>query len=193
MLHLVSIIHALLFRTHPLADTLLPSRHILKRKGDFSMPTYATITGTILRISNQNRDCCTRMITLTTDQGIVNVLLDTQTLVIDGRSLSAGMRIAAFYDSMSPVPLIYPPQYRALLITILRQGEQAFVGHFNRDLISSDNSLRLQIGPATNVTTANGQSCRCCPEGNTLLVLYTNTTRSIPPQTTPRRVIVLCE
>ena len=156
------------------------------------MPTYATVIGIITRISNQNQGCCTRMITLTTDQGIVNVLLDAETLVIDSRALSIGMRIAAFYDSMAPVPLIYPPQYRALIIATLQPGEQAIIGRFNRNLVSTDNALRLQIGPRTNVTTANGQSCRCCPEGNTLLVLYTNTTRSIPPQTTPRRVVVLC-
>ncbi|MBQ8185184.1 MAG: hypothetical protein IJ036_05300 [Lachnospiraceae bacterium] len=156
------------------------------------MPTYATVIGTITRITNQERDCCERMISLRTDQGTVNVLLTADTLVVDSRTLQVGMRIAAFYDFNAPVPLIYPPQYRALIIAVLQPGDQVFIGLFNRNLVSADNTLRLQMGPRTQITTGNGQNCRCCPENHTLLVIYTNSTRSIPAQTTPRRVVVIC-
>ena len=52
--------------------------------------------------------------------------------------------------------------------------------------------LQLNIANQTNITTTNGQPFHC-PLGNrVLIVFYTNTTRSTPPQTTPNRVIVFC-
>lgn len=154
--------------------------------------TYASIIGTVSRISSQNEDCCSQMVSLFTDNGPVNILLSADTQVIDSRMLHPGLRIAVFYDANAPVPMIYPPQYRALLLTVLSFGEEIFLGDFDQNLTASDGSLQLRIGPRTSIVTGNGQNCSCCPGGHTLLVYYSTTTRSIPPQTTPRRIVVLC-
>ena len=65
--------------------------------------------------------------------------------------------------------------------------------YFDENLTSADQSLKLNIGPMTDVVTLNGQQYTCSPENTELLVYYTNTTFSIPAQTTPQKIVVLCQ
>lgn len=153
---------------------------------------FVPVIGIILNISRGN-DCCSQMISLRTENGIVNFVVNEETLVIDNRQLRQGMRVAAFYDRSLPVPLIFPPQYRAQIITALDRNEQVMLNRFNRNLLAVDRSLQLNLSDNTVVRTENGQNFTCNPGGRILLVYYSVTTRSIPPQTTPRRIIVMCE
>ncbi|MCM1182801.1 MAG: hypothetical protein NC337_05470 [Roseburia sp.] len=150
-----------------------------------------SVIGTIFNISRGN-DCCSQMLSLRTDNGVVNFMLSPQTQVIDNRQLRVGMRIAAFYDRSLPMPMIFPPQYRAQVVTALDRNEQVTLSYFDRNLLAADRSLQLNISGNTPVRTANGQSFHCNPADRTLLVYYTATTRSIPPQAAPSRVIVFC-
>lgn len=152
---------------------------------------YVPVTGTIVSIARTN-ECCNQMMTLRTDNGIVNFMVNPETIVIDSRQLCVGMRVAAFYDSSLPVPLIYPPQYMAQLVTVLGRNEQIMLNYFDSDLIATDMSLRLFIGRNTVIQTINGQNFTCDIGNQSLLVYYSVTTRSIPPQTTPRKIVVLC-
>lgn len=153
--------------------------------------TFVPITGTIMNISRGN-DCCSQMMAVRSGNGIVNFAIDARTIVIDSRPLRAGMRVAAFYDSSLPVPLIFPPQYRAQIVAVPGRSEQVTLKHFNRNLLAADRSLQLNISDRTNIQTVNGQSFDCNPGNQDLLVYYSATTRSIPPQTTPSRIIVFC-
>ncbi|MCI5649640.1 MAG: hypothetical protein ACI4EG_04770 [Fusicatenibacter sp.] len=152
---------------------------------------YIPVTGTILNLA-AGSDCCSQMMTLRTESGIVNFIIGPDTLIIDQRQLRQGMRVTAFYDGNMPVPLIYPPQYRALVAAALRRDEQVLISFFDRNLLSADQSLKLNIGRNTQITTGNGQRFPCNVGNRTLFVSYTATTRSIPPQTTPERIVVLC-
>lgn len=152
---------------------------------------YVSVTGTIINITRGN-DCCSQMISLRAGNGIVNFIVDSGTLVIDSRQLRPGMMVAAFYDSSLPVPLIFPPQYRAQIVTVLGRNEQVALNFFDRNLLAEDRSLQLNLAGNTNIETINGQNFTCNPGRQTLLVYYSVTTRSIPPQTTPRRIVVLC-
>lgn len=129
---------------------------------------------------------------LRVENGIVNFIVNPETFVIDNRQLRAGMRVAAFYDSLLPVPLIFPPQYTAQIVTTLNRNEQIMLNFFDRNLVAADNALQLNVAGNTNIETANGQNFTCTPGNRTLLVYYTVTTRSLPPQTTPRKIVVLC-
>ncbi len=102
------------------------------------------------------------------------------------------MRVAAFYDSSLAVPMIFPLQYQAQMITVLERNEQIALDYFNGALLAQDNSLQLNIAEETRIETLNGQRFSCCIGGRTLLVYYTATTRSIPPQTTPGKIVVMC-
>lgn len=152
---------------------------------------FEPIIGTIINMARGN-DCCSQMMSLRTENGIVNFMITSETRIIDSRQLRSGLRVAAFYDASLPVPLIFPPQYRAQIITVLGRDEQVMINEFNRNLVAADNSLQLNIARNTSIETINGQNTSCSPGNQTLLVYYTTTTRSIPPQTTPRRVIILC-
>ncbi|WP_302627108.1 hypothetical protein [uncultured Eubacterium sp.] len=152
---------------------------------------YVPILGTILSITNEG-DCCSQMMSLRTGNGIVNFRINSETTVIDSRQLRVGMQVAAFYDSSLPVPLIFPPQYTAQLVTVVGRNEQVMINQFNNNLVATDNSLQLNVARNTIVRTINGQNFNCNLGNQNLLVYYTVTTRSIPPQTTPRKIVVLC-
>lgn len=157
-----------------------------------AVTNYLPVTGIIQNISNMGNDCCNLMVSVITENGIVNMVVTPDTYVVNNLRLRRGMSVIAFYDADAPAILIYPPQYRALVIAQKSPREFVTLQYFDENLVSSDNSLQLNIGPNTMVTTANGQPFSCNPGNHQLLVYYTTTTRSIPPQTTPRRVIVMC-
>lgn len=166
--------------------------HILKEKGlIMSYETFVPVTGTIMNIS-RGSDCCSQMLAVRTDNGIVNFAVDAYTLVIDNRQLRTGMRVTAYYDSSLPVPLIFPPQYRAQIVAVPGRNEQVAFQYFNRNLLAADRSLQLNPAGSTVVQTVNGQRFACSPGEQYLMVFYSATTRSIPPQTTPGRIIVFC-
>lgn len=152
---------------------------------------FVPVIGTILNIV-RGTDCCSQMMSLTTSKGIVNFIVTPETAVVDSRRLRSGMRVAAFYDASLPVPMIFPPQYRAQLVTQVGREENVALSFFNSSLTAADNSLRLNLSRSTAIETLNGQNFTCNLRNQYLLVYYTVTTRSVPPQTTPRRIVVLC-
>lgn len=154
---------------------------------------FVPITGVISDIIPMTGSCCSQLISIRTGREINNFVLSANTFVADNTRLRTGMRVSAYYDSSHPVPLIFPPQYQAEIITAIRPDESAILDFFNRNLVNSSNTLQLNIAPATSITTDNGQRFHCRLGNQFLLVYYSATTRSIPAQTTPRRIIVLCE
>lgn len=159
-----------------------------------SNPQFIAVTGLIREVlpSARGGNCCEQMVSLVTDNGIVNLVISADTYVVDNIRLRPGMTVTGFYDGNAPAILIFPPQFRAVAIGRVTRGETLTMDFFGRNLINSDNSLRLNIAPTTNITTANGQPFDCTPANRLLLVYYSITTRSIPAQTTPRRIIVMC-
>ncbi len=157
------------------------------------MPTnYLSVNGIIQNVSNMSDNCCNLMVTIITENGIVNMIVTPDTYVVNNLRLRRGMSVVAFYDADAPAVLIFPPQYRAAIIAQKSQQETVTIQRFDDNLVSFDNSLQLNIGPNTMITTPNGQPFTCDLGNRTLMVYYSNTTRSIPPQTTPRKIIVLC-
>lgn len=153
---------------------------------------YTGITGIIERISPMQRECCNQLVSLRTTNGAINFVLSPGTYVTDNTPLRTGMRVTAFYDANLPVPLIYPPQYQAAFISRTEPGESIMVAYFNEQLLSEETPLKLNTDSSTRITTANGQRYTCSLGNNLLMVYYSVTTRSIPPQTTPERIIVFC-
>ncbi len=153
--------------------------------------SYEKVVGTVQEISRGD-SCCTQMLSLMTEGGLVHVILSPETRVIDSVRIRRGMRIAAFYDVNLPTPAVFPPRYRAELITSLRRDQNVVLEYFDANLLAEDNSLQLNLSPLTNVVTANGQRYTCNPGNMELLVYYTITTFSIPPQTTPQKIVVMC-
>lgn len=154
--------------------------------------TLVPVSGVIQNITPFQDDCCTIRIFMRTSDGPVNFMITPSTYVIQESKLRIGMSVTAFYDSSLPIPLIYPPQYQAVIIGRQNPREFMYAGYFNRQLIAEDNSLQLNISRTTEIVTSNGQTANCNLGNHLLIVFYSSTTRSVPPQTTPHKIIVLC-
>ncbi|RHP85727.1 hypothetical protein DXA36_20945 [Eisenbergiella sp. OF01-20] len=138
-------------------------------------------------------DACDQMITVENEAGnTVNFFVSADTFVVDYATMYESMPVTVFYNGNAAAPLIYPPQYVAAVVAPQQEGQMVFVGYFNNLLMSSDQSLKLNLAPTTQVVTTNNQTFMGNPGNHTLVVLYSQTTRSIPAQTTPEKIIVLC-
>ncbi len=122
-----------------------------------------------------------------------NAILSSSTYVLNQEPILQGQTITVFYDSLAPMPLIYPPQYQAVAVVHSVPGRFAVMDYFNRNLINSDNTLRLNLSGNTLLRLHNGQYYLGIPGNQYLLVLYSSTTRSIPALTTPEEVTVFCQ
>lgn len=158
-----------------------------------AVSNYLSVSGIIQSVNPMPNNCCNQQISVITQNGIVNLNITPATYIVNNLRLTRGMSVIAFYDADAPAPLIFPPQFQALVIAQRSPTETVTLMYFDENLVSRDNALKLNIGPNTLVTTANGQTFSCSPGNQWLLVYYSVMTRSIPPQTTPRRVIVMCE
>lgn len=153
---------------------------------------YQPLQGVIQNITQEENDCCSQRVALRTSEGITHFTVSPDTMVIDSVRLRIGMRAAFFYDTTQPAPLIYPPLYGAALVTALGRNQKVVLKYFDMNLMAADGSLMLNIGRFTNILTINGQRFQCSPADQTLLVYYTAETASLPPQTTPEKIIVMC-
>jgi hypothetical protein len=163
------------------------------------MVIFASFSGRVTRLADfgtgQNGAAagCYKLMTLEKEDGsIVNFVVSPATYFVDHVVIKVGDTATGFYDSNAPVPLIYPPQYQAIIVAKNTQGQNVKVDFFNNQLISSDGSLKLNIGPATKVILVNDQPFTRYPGNRNLIVVYGPSTKSIPAQTTPYKIIVLC-
>ncbi|TSI02578.1 hypothetical protein [Lysinibacillus sp. BW-2-10] len=163
------------------------------------MTNFYSFHGTVTAISdfftgqNGNSEGCYRLFTLENESGsIVNFVISPSTYFVDQQMVLVGDRVTGYYDGDLPAIFIYPPQYQALVIVKDNPNQDVKVDYFNSQLVSTDGSLKLNLSPYTRILLTNGQPFSRYPANRDLIVLYGPTTRSIPAQTTPYRIIVLC-
>ena len=152
------------------------------------IPFYGVVTD----IVPLEGGCQQRVTILDSNGSITNFIVDPDTYFINHVKLMTGMSVVAFYDASRPAVLIYPPQYQAVVMAQAAPGETVTVGRFGRGLVNREGTLRLNIGPNTEVISENGQPFMGNLENRVLAVVYGPSTRSIPAQTTPYQVVVLC-
>lgn len=142
---------------------------------------------------NGEGEGCYKLMTVEDGAGnIVHFVISPTTYFVDNEIVSIGDSFTGYYDGDAPVPLIYPPQYRALVVVKENNYQNVKVSFFNDQLISSDGQLKLNLSPFTPILLTNGQPFSKNPASRNLIVIYGPTTRSIPAQTTPYKIIVWC-
>ncbi|MFB5281841.1 hypothetical protein [Peribacillus sp. Hz7] len=163
------------------------------------MKKYDSFSGTITMIqdyllgSDEELKGCFKLMSLLREDGsVVNFVISPTTYFLDHVMVSVGDRVTGFYDVNVPVILIYPPQYQALIIVKDSPDQNVKVDYFNSLLVSSDGQLQLNISSYTPILLQNNQSFTLSPTNRNLLVVYGSATFSIPAQTTPYKIIVLC-
>lgn len=115
----------------------------------------------------------------------------SETLFFDDARPEVGDTITGFYDKHAPMLMIYPPQYPAVAMTVNPGDTNYFVGYFDNDLVDADNRLMLVIVEETQVLQADGSNYDGSLKNQVLAVAYGPSTRSIPAQTRPEKVIVV--
>lgn len=164
-----------------------------KRKPKNFLMLQGTVTETMPVGRGAYENGCMQMVSLDTgDGGIVNFLVSADTYIWESVNLRPGMEVMFFYDADAPAPLIYPPQYKAVAAAEASRARSLKVSYFGKDLVSSDGSLKLNMNRSVPVRTTNNQTFSGSPGNRYLMVAYDRTTRSIPAQTTPLAVVVLC-
>lgn len=163
------------------------------------MVNFQSFQGTVTMISDfmigqngEGEGCYTLMSVANGNGDVVNFVVSPTTYFVDHVMVVVGDQVTGYYDANAPVPLIYPPQYRALVMVEDDANQNVKVGYFNGQLESSDGQLKLNISPYTQILLTNGQAFTKNPANRNLIVIYGPTTRSIPAQTTPYQIIVWC-
>jgi hypothetical protein len=159
---------------------------------------FAAVRGIVTRIEDFNPDesataGCYKLMSLESEErGPVNFVISPETYFVDHEVVTVGDEVIGFYDANVPVILIYPPQYQAIVIAKVSEFENVTVDYFDNQLVSSSGNLKLNIAPSTQVMLKNDQPFSRFPGNRNLIVVYGPITKSIPAQTTPYEIIVLC-
>ncbi|NEU31739.1 hypothetical protein GN156_13290 [bacterium LRH843] len=163
------------------------------------MINFQSFQGTVTMISdfmitpNDEGIGCYKLMSMENESGsLVNFVVSPTTYFVDHAMVKVGDQVTGYFDGNAPVPLIYPPQYRALVMVKLNPHRNVKVDHFNWQLESSDGLLRLNLSPYTEIVLTNGQVFSRHPANRNLIVIYGAATHSIPAQTTPQKIIVYC-
>ena len=154
------------------------------------MSNYVVKTGTITEI-RQGEDLTYYTIQGETEDDITVLMIADDTLLFDGKgevkdAFEEGDEVKAYIDALSPAPLIYPPQYFAE--AVIENTEDALFT--DADVYTKTETGRYINAAATleiNVDGFEGE----LGDTERLLVFYSVTTRSLPPQTTPEKIVVL--
>ena len=132
----------------------------------------------------------------------VNLKITDDTLVYDNlgnkkalSDLTDGSKITVFTGSYEPTPLILPVQYTANVIIINGDKE----GNVNVDTYLADeegytnaaNNLNIAAADDTKIVDKDEKEYKGDLDKNDLIVFYGASTKSIPAQTTPTKVVVL--
>ena len=157
-------------------------------------PIFIKIAGTIDNV--EVRDNATYYTTKEGENTNVFVV-NNDTLVFDNTGkevkLQKGDKVTAYNYANKPMLMIYPPQYNPEVVIVETEAMGSVaVGTFDKNLLSEEHSLKLNVSEETDVSSTSGKDVTIAdlPEQN-LVVFYAITTMSIPAQTPPTKVIIL--
>lgn len=173
-----------------------------------SMPSYISSDVTVTEVGEGTLSTVLNGTDAENPENIVNYTILDETLVFNSKGekksvedIEKDANITVFTSSYAPAPLILPPQYQADVV-IIREDEESFLDFINVDtyledgdmFVNAANTLALNISEDTEIVdlegnTVNGDKL----ENNDLIVFYGASTKSIPAQTTPEKVVVLGE
>lgn len=154
-----------------------------------------SVTGKVIEIRDFIPEEGSKFVSLADEEGqiVANVVVTEDTYILNDAEMVLGDRVTAYYDANKPMILIYPPQFRAEVLVVENEDENVKVDVFNDDLVSSDNMLKLNISDETKIVLEDGTDFEGKLTNRRLVVIYGVSTRSIPAQTVPDKIIVMFE
>src|SRR5437016_377768 len=116
------------------------------------MTNFYSFHGTVTEIrdfytgQNGEGEGCNKFITVENELGtIVNFVVSPTTYFVDHAMVAVGDRVTGYYDGDAPAILIFPPQYRALVMVKDSPYQNVKVSYLNSQLVSSDGRLQLNL------------------------------------------------
>jgi hypothetical protein len=170
---------------------------------------YAVIEGTITAVQNyigadgepvEGK----QIVSVEKDGSEWRVILDSNTYAItygrtNRKAMSAGDSIRVYYNAKSPSLMIYPPQVRAEYIALnFDEALSITIARFDLNFTDPENMLKLNISEDTEIVYEDGKKFEgdvkeLVNPSRKLVVIYGLTTRRIPAQTTPEKIIIMYE
>ncbi|MEK5068946.1 stalk domain-containing protein [Sporosarcina sp. FSL K6-1508] len=161
---------------------------------------YVNFTGIIKEIEKGDKEI---LVTLENKDEMIMILRITDesllfnsgtTKSIGKTDLKKGAVVEAYYDKNKPMILIYPAQVTPEIVVM--KNDDVFgevkIAKFDKDYLSLDGKLKLNLSEETVLLNQQGKVIKEKGlEGKELAVFYDATTRSLPPQTSPSKVIAL--
>ncbi|WP_026475782.1 copper amine oxidase N-terminal domain-containing protein [Alkaliphilus transvaalensis] len=127
---------------------------------------------------------------------IVHMYIPKNLHVIGSDKIEVGAIITGYYDVNKPMLMIYPPQYNIEAVHVEGAADEMInikVDLFNEDLVSADHSLKIMPSDETVIITQDGNVYEGELINRHLAVVYGISTKSLPAQTAPTKIIVLTE
>ncbi|ARF14198.1 stalk domain-containing protein [Sporosarcina ureae] len=155
---------------------------------------FIKVEGTIDGIEKSNE---LTLYTVKGDEDSPVLAITDETLIFDNTGqktkLKKGDKVSAYTHADKPMVMIYPPQYTPDAVIVEEdEANTAVVGLFDDELVDPYLKLQLNVDDSTDISSASGNKVNADDlKGEDLLVFYKETTRSIPAQTTPEKVVVL--
>ncbi|QNU65847.1 copper amine oxidase N-terminal domain-containing protein [Ruminiclostridium herbifermentans] len=153
---------------------------------------FGSVNGKVTEISEKRSGSDFYYITIEGDDGnIANLVISKSTYIVDNVEITKGTVITGYYNLNAPMIMIYPPQYTTEVVVVENTEQITKVDIFNKELVSSDGFLKLNISEDTEIISQKGKKYNGTIFDKKLVVTYKNSTRSIPAQTTPTKIVVL--
>ena len=123
--------------------------------------------------------------------------INDSTIVLDKKgevvNIKQGDTVTLYIPANQPMIMIYPPLYSPAVVIVGEESDSNFVkvAQFDENFVSEDNQLKLNISDDTIIVNAKGE--RVSKDEVTkqnAIVFYGPTTKSIPAQTTPSKIII---
>ncbi|MCL2407549.1 MAG: copper amine oxidase N-terminal domain-containing protein [Defluviitaleaceae bacterium] len=177
--------------------------------GSTDYPAFSSFSGTVEAVQAISRTPAghavtpgTLRITIINENGGRAIFITTpDAFLADGVNLTVGASLTGWFDTNAPTNRAYPPTYDAIAFTLYAEGPP-FVkfDRFDENLLSFDGQLKLNVSEDTPIILQDGtefqlfgQTVEEALANRKLLVFYSITTRSIPPQTPPDLIVVFFE
>lgn len=164
-----------------------------------AMTSFGSFAGVITAINDfvtedERAAGCRKLMSVSgRDGNTVNFVVTPATYFVGHATVRVGNQVTGYYDANAPMLLIYPPQHEAVVMARQSRTLNVKVDYFDAQLLSGDGTLKLNLSPSTLMLLENDQLFTGNPANRNLIVVYGPTTRSIPAQTTPLRIIVMCD
>lgn len=182
---------------------LLAPTFVLAKEGEDSMNSkLERFTGVVKEITHKTDSVILTVETEEKEPIVTIFTISDETLLFNSgttkeikqKDFVKEQRIEAYYDKTKARIMIYPAQITPELIIAHDSKNVGFfkVGMFDERLTSEDNQLKLNITKDTLVVNKQGENIvQKNFAGHELIVFYKNSTRSIPAQTIPSKIVVL--